>query len=568
MEKNHNSDYLRHPVYQRLIASGPKRILALDGGGIRGALCIGFLEKIEKELANRQKDRNIDKVFTLSDYYDFIGGTSTGAIIATCLAKGMTVSQVKDLYMSLGQNIFSSWKKKIPGWLGWFKSFIEFVEIMLASAHFSEKKLEKELEKVLGNITFGSDEFKTGLCIVAKRADTLSAWVMHNHPLGKYYEANKGILVRDLLRATSAAPSYFKPKKIKVAANEDAVFIDGGVSSYNNPALIMFYICTLSSLPYKWKTGRNNLMVTSVGTGFNHAKKDASKLEKRKIFRWAADIPDLFMTDATSLNQLVLQTLAYTQTPQYINSEFNDLRNILIIKDPLLTYQRYNVALSINSLQAEMNRPYTQEEIDHLAEMSNGENARQLYEIGKTFAEKKIKSGHFPVIFDTLPDQIKIILTQAQNTEISSWLMSQGKLYEKFKHVFARKAAQEETVASVTSSGEETRNTAKPGDFIVMNQTEAREQYVINASKFEQRYEFCSKKDAEWFEYKPKGRVYAIRLTDQVISEKMWPIHFLLTAGWGENQYCAFDDYLVCPPDGSEFYRIDHKEFNETYKEI
>ncbi len=55
-----------------------KKILSLDGGGIRGALTLGFLKRIEEK-----KQELHGKDYKLSSYYDLIGGTSTGAIIAT-----------------------------------------------------------------------------------------------------------------------------------------------------------------------------------------------------------------------------------------------------------------------------------------------------------------------------------------------------------------------------------------------------------------------------------------------------------------------------------------------------
>ena len=72
-------------LLERLTAAGPKRILALDGGGIRGALTLGCLERIEAIL--RQRHRRPD--LRLCEYFDLIGGTSTGAIIAAALAIGL-----------------------------------------------------------------------------------------------------------------------------------------------------------------------------------------------------------------------------------------------------------------------------------------------------------------------------------------------------------------------------------------------------------------------------------------------------------------------------------------------
>ncbi len=84
-------------LLDRINRPGPKKILSLDGGGIRGALTLGYLKKIEDIL----KDRNPDKPdFRLCDYFDLIGGTSTGAIIAASLAIGKTVDEIKTLYIS------------------------------------------------------------------------------------------------------------------------------------------------------------------------------------------------------------------------------------------------------------------------------------------------------------------------------------------------------------------------------------------------------------------------------------------------------------------------------------
>ena len=65
---------------KRIMAPGPKKILALDGGGIRGMLTVEVLAEIEELLRKALKR---DANFVLADYFDCIAGTSTGAIIAT-----------------------------------------------------------------------------------------------------------------------------------------------------------------------------------------------------------------------------------------------------------------------------------------------------------------------------------------------------------------------------------------------------------------------------------------------------------------------------------------------------
>lgn len=87
-----------------LFESGPKRILSLDGGGVLGLVEIAFLEQIEMQLCQLKKNPNL----VLADYFDLIGGTSTGAIIATALSLEMTAQQVKELYFQLAPRIFQN----------------------------------------------------------------------------------------------------------------------------------------------------------------------------------------------------------------------------------------------------------------------------------------------------------------------------------------------------------------------------------------------------------------------------------------------------------------------------
>lgn len=74
---------MTYPIRSRdehLEADGrPKRILALDGGGLRGILSLAILQRIEDVLKARHGDSD---EFRLCHYFDLIAGTSTGAIIA------------------------------------------------------------------------------------------------------------------------------------------------------------------------------------------------------------------------------------------------------------------------------------------------------------------------------------------------------------------------------------------------------------------------------------------------------------------------------------------------------
>src|SRR6516164_2056146 len=91
---------------RHLFCPGPKRILALDGGGVRGAVAVAFLERIEEVLFERLGER-----VNLCNWFDLIGGTSTGAIIAGALAMGFTAADIKRFYFELAPKVF-----KRPFW--------------------------------------------------------------------------------------------------------------------------------------------------------------------------------------------------------------------------------------------------------------------------------------------------------------------------------------------------------------------------------------------------------------------------------------------------------------------
>src|SRR3954463_9464177 len=81
---------------RHLFGPGPKRLLTLDGGGVRGAITVAFLEEIEDLLSKR-----LGKQIHLGDWFDLVGGTSTGSIIAGALAMGYTIQDVKRFYLEL-----------------------------------------------------------------------------------------------------------------------------------------------------------------------------------------------------------------------------------------------------------------------------------------------------------------------------------------------------------------------------------------------------------------------------------------------------------------------------------
>ncbi|MFK8005408.1 MAG: hypothetical protein AB8H03_03515 [Saprospiraceae bacterium] len=145
-------------------------------------------------------------------------------------------------------------------------------------------------------------------------------------------------------------------------------------------------------------------------------------------------------------------------------------------------------------------------------------------------------------------------------------LKSKGKPYRKFKKVLARKAKKVEPISTITSDGLETTNRAKTGDYIVKNQTDAGEEYVMSPQKFKDRYKYKKRSKAGFSEYEPKGRITALEVNKSFLKKLKLGEEFYFEAAWGSKMVVKEKDFLVCPMGGDEIYRIARKEFFETYE--
>lgn len=374
-------------LLKRFDAKTPKKILSLDGGGIRGALTLGYLKKIEDILKAKHPDK---PNFRMSDYFDLIGGTSTGAIIASLLAIGKTVDEIHDLYMDLGDKIFGekrNWWNPLET-MKWLK------------ANYDYAGLKQGLIDALGkDVILGSDEIKTGICIVAKRADTNSIWPMINHPRGKYYATengnNKDLLLWQVVRASTAAPTYFAPQMIDVAPGQTAAFIDGGLSMANNPALTLLMVATIKGFPFQWPMEEDKMLLVSIGTGTLEFKKHAGDFDEATMLTWATNIPDMLMQDASWQNRLLLQWLSQSPTAEKLDGEIGALDGDYISNGPLISYLRYNFSFNEKNLNAlQLGRVFTEADARELSDMSKASNKELLYAVGY-HASSSIKPEHF-----------------------------------------------------------------------------------------------------------------------------------------------------------------------------
>ena len=394
--------------------TGAKRILALDGGGVKGVLTLGMLKPLEDELRRRSHG---DGAFRLSDYYDLIGGTSTGAIIATGLSLGLSVDELIELYMRLGPDVFG--KNSGDG--------------VFLSSKFESKKLRRALHSVLAARTLGSQDIRTGLAIHAKRIDTGSAWVVTNHPLGVYYDPpsdsnifpNKRYRLTDLVLASAAAPTFFDEIVIDIEFDENrrpvqkGYFVDGAVSANNNPSMQLFMLALEPAYKFGWKAGADNLMMTSFGTGMRRPAVAGKAFQGLPPGLRGVHALRAMVYDTQLQGVMMMQAFSNPRKPWRVNSEIGEMNGTCVSGQPLRDFQRIDVTLDtkaktrrlgdpappMTGIERLLGREEDAETLEALDLMDNGkkENMDLLLEIGINVGRTYVDAAYPDPKFD-LPE--------------------------------------------------------------------------------------------------------------------------------------------------------------------
>ncbi len=378
-------------VTSRINSEGPKKILACDGGGILGLISVEILAKLESKL--RAKSNNAELV--LADYFDFVCGTSTGAIIATCISAGMSMQQIKAFYISSGEQMFEK----------------AFILNRLRYAYDDEplaKKLRLELNRALGHsdndihATLGDENLRTLLMLVMRNHTTDSPWPISNNPFAKYNQlarkdCNLNLPLWQLVRASTAAPTFFPPEVVTFAKdtpNEYSfIFVDGGVTTYNNPAFLAFQMATASPYKVNWKTGVDELLIVSIGTGnAANARPDLSSSDLW-LMDHAKNIPSALMNAATAGWDMTCRMLGDCRFGREIDREIGDMVNNkqTWTGDKLFTYVRYDPDVSpmgLSDLDLDDINPRNVQVMDSVKHID------EIQKVGATYADKYIDLDH------------------------------------------------------------------------------------------------------------------------------------------------------------------------------
>ena len=289
-------------------------ILSIDGGGIRGLVPAIILDYIEREINKEGSSVG------LAEFFDVIAGTSTGGIIALGLNVPATENkpvyaayQFRQIYEEEGPTIFASDAKNWFGTGGIIKPKYDNNPLVdVCQKYFLHHRLKESVSHPLiisYAIGDDSENTQTGPLFFTKE--------------DYYLKGAKEVLMTEVARATSAAPSYFSPATIKINGKITRA-IDGGVIE-NNPALVAFN--------YAKNFNRPNTFLLSIGTG-----------EKEK---------DLFSAKMLATDQIALGHFGKRLIDVFIEGKSQSVHQQLqkLIDPEKGTYLRLQTKLGANSIE-------------------------------------------------------------------------------------------------------------------------------------------------------------------------------------------------------------------------
>jgi patatin-like phospholipase/acyl hydrolase len=356
-------------------------------------MTLEVLARIESEL---QSALGLDDRFVLADYFDYVAGTSTGAIIATCISLGMRVDKIREFYIESGPAMFDK------------------ANLLRRYLHnkFQSEKLTQKLKNVIAEksgeaaATLGSDALRTYLMLVLRNATTDSPWPVSNNPEAKYNDralsdCNLKLPLWQLVRASTAAPTYFPPEIITFEGKDgkpyEFIFVDGGVTMYNNPAFQLFLMATVKSYRLGWPTGADKMLLVSVGTGIAaDANKNLSPDEMNIVYN-ASSLPSAFMFAASNEQDFLCRVFGRCLNGGEIDSEVTDMIHGAAcdaggpVNPKLFTYMRYNADLTrkgLDKLGLQHIEPRNVQQLDSVAHIP------QIQEVGRAVAGQ-VNVAHF-----------------------------------------------------------------------------------------------------------------------------------------------------------------------------
>ncbi|HUJ44055.1 MAG TPA: patatin-like phospholipase family protein [Opitutaceae bacterium] len=367
----------------------PRRILALDGGGIHGVFSLQVLARIEALFREQRKKPDL----LLKDEFDLIAGTSTGAIIATMLSWGLSVQEIEQHYINESAGMFTK-----SSWRDWWKTRYTAQYITASFKRFLSEDGEGREPALLG-----TKRLHTLLLLIMRNATTGSAWPVTNNPAGLYNNpalenCNLRIPLWQLVRASTAAPTFFPPEQIRLGSKE-MIFVDGAITPYNNPAMVAFLLATLPCYRLNWETGVRKLEIVSIGTGRSRVKLSKDKAKNIHLLDAALYVIPALLDGMAVDQDLLCRVLGKCDYGEEIDRELKDLtpesQGLGPLESRKFRYVRYEHRFSPE--ETELMKATRKN--DPLG-MDNIEVIPVLREIGRKYAASTVQAAHLGLAND------------------------------------------------------------------------------------------------------------------------------------------------------------------------
>lgn len=350
---------------------GVVTVLSVDGGGVRGLIPALIVEDlfrrirfIDAEAARRTpfRRRRVSDSLHPQNVFDLFAGTSTGALLALGFAKRkpMKPSDLVEIYRRYAATIFP---------------VNRFTSIRAMRQAFAEKYDAAPLESVLAGL-FGDDRLSECAANVLVAAyDTANrgpfffkhyadATLKRNATLRKKEDKPEDFLLRDVARATSAAPTYFVPASVRSFEGTERSLLDGGLVA-NNPALAAYVEAR------KIAPDARRYVIVSLGTGRNGRRFTHKTIAKWGYIDWVSPVHGVpmlsFMSDGQS------KVVAHT------------LKNL-----PRVAYYRFNADITAVAEEMDDARPRNMRRVEEMARAIIRENSADLHRLAKLLYRERI----------------------------------------------------------------------------------------------------------------------------------------------------------------------------------
>jgi uncharacterized protein len=214
-----------------------RRILAIDGGGLRGIIPALALEALESSTGRPARDS-----------FDFLAGTSTGAVIAGAIAAGIPAGRLASVYRRRGSELF----RRTP--------ILSLLRRIAVGHQYDVGALRRMIAEELGDLAgWRINDVPRDIMLTAKGLDDGHPWYFVKDRPGAPPGRTGGLLLADCVTASAAAPTYFAPWPIETIG----LLVDGGVGVAGNPV----YQACVEAFDYTGDYQPAETIIISLGTG-------------------------------------------------------------------------------------------------------------------------------------------------------------------------------------------------------------------------------------------------------------------------------------------------------------